>query len=70
MSISLYIRHDGNTVATGVLSNHWPKYLSSILDNMMLCIPYKKSVVSKRKDIFSAAIVIVLAFIYRNTYRS
>ena len=39
------------------------KYLSSILDNMMSCIPYKKSVVSKHKDIFSVAIVIVLAFI-------
>lgn len=39
------------------------KYLSKILDNMISRIPYKKSVVSKHKDVFSVGIVIVLAFI-------
>ena len=39
------------------------KYLSSILDNMISHIPYKKSVVGKHKDVFSFGIVIVLGFV-------
>ena len=39
------------------------KYLSSILDTTISRIPYKKSMVSKRKDVFSFGILIVLAFI-------
>ena len=39
------------------------KYLSSMLDTIISRIPYKKSIVSKHKDVFSVGMLIVLAFI-------